>query len=362
MSTSVDLASPLFDTHRRLGARWFEREETNLVADYGDLRAEYLCLTSGAGMADLTCTGILRVQGRDRIEWLHKLVTTDIHALRDGAGAYGLLLNATGHVAADFVLLRLPDALILYADPRATEVLLTRLRRAIFRENVTVQDLRDQWTILTLQGAATASIVERWSNRFGLHGPFEHLELEFEEQSLILVRNARTGLDGVDFLVPRTRATNLWEALRTFGACPIGWSALNLARMEAGIGWYGEDFDHDILAPEARLDRFIAQNKGCYTGQEVIARIRNRGHVNRILVQFKIEGETIPERGASVFSDEREIGWITSAAWSYSAMCPLALGFVRKDFAQTGQKVWVSASGVMKAGTVLVTPYMAQSS
>ena len=97
-----------------------------------------------------------------------------------------------------------------------------------------------------------------------------------------------------------------------------------------------------MLAPEARLERYIAEDKGCYTGQEVIARIKNRGHVNRLLVQYEMEGSIVPERGDLVFLDEREVGWITSAVWSIANDAPLALGYLRREAAQDDVRVQVA--------------------
>jgi folate-binding protein YgfZ len=169
--------------------------------------------------------------------------------------------------------------------------------------------------------------------------------VKFFDSELLIVNRPRAGQDGLDILVERLHAALLWDMLTAKGARPIGFDALNVARIEMGIPWYGDDFDETMLAPEARLDAFIAENKGCYTGQEVIARIKNRGHVNRLLVQFQIAGDVAPERGDLVFLDGQEVGWITSAVMSFASNAPLALGYLRREVVRDSARVQIARGG-----------------
>jgi len=158
---------------------------------------------------------------------------------------------------------------------------------------------------------------------------------------MICVRHSRAGADGFDLIVARDHVPSVWDALIANGGRPVGFGALNIARIEAGVAWYGDDFDETMLAPEARLEAFIAENKGCYTGQEVIARIKNRGHVNRLLTQFQIEGEVVPQYGDPIFANGKEVGWVTSAEWSFRHNAPYALGYLRHEVWQDSALVQV---------------------
>ncbi|MBI4785975.1 MAG: aminomethyl transferase family protein [Chloroflexi bacterium] len=304
-----------------------------IMRDYGDLRGEYDALREGAGLIDLAHFGVLRVQGRDRAAWLHKLTTANIEPLEAGRGAYGMLLNATGHVVADFVVLAQADALLLYTSWSAKDKLAANLHRAIFREKVVIKDMSGSLALVSLQGPQAQT-----TGMFPALDPLQSAEID----GTLVVRYSRAGSDGLDLLVPRERVVTLWDALIARGARPVGLDALNVARVEAGIAWYGDDFDETMLAPEARLEPFIAENKGCYTGQEVIARIKNRGHVNRLLTHFEIEGDTVPARGDRVFDGEREVGWLTSAVWSFARNSPLALGYLRREKAEGGTRVQIA--------------------
>ncbi len=312
--------------------------ETRLDANDSDLTRDYSILNEGAGLVLFDADGVLSIRGRDCVAWLHKLVTVDIKALAEGSGAYGLLLNGSAHVLADFVVLREPESFLLYTSARAKERLASQLHGSVFREHVTLERLDDTTCVLSIQGPLSRQIVD------ATFGPVPALEpFEFTRKGeLLLVRNARAGVEGYDLIVPRAQLAETQTDLGRHGAHEISQDALNVARIEAGIAWYGEDFDETILAPEARLDRSIAENKGCYPGQEVIARIQNRGHVNRLLVQLVFEGQAIPLRGDLIVSGDREVGWITSATWSLARNAPLALGYLRREIAKKDEIVQVA--------------------
>ncbi len=336
------MESPLPEPQQQPRAQFFERDGWTLPRDYGDARAEYRVLRAGAGIIDLSNFGVLRVEGRDRVTWLDKLITANVDGLSVGAGTYALLLNATGHVVADFVLLLYNDAVLLYTSWDAKEKLFANLRRAIFRERVSLNDVSNDFTVLSLQGPRANDVIAKISGTLPALEPFTFVGCKFDGVQFIVAHHSRTASGGFDLLAPRANATALWDALIEYGARPVGFDALNAARLEAGIPWFGNDFDETILAPEARLEKFIAEDKGCYTGQEVIARIKNRGHVNRLLAQFQVEGQVVPERGDKIFADSREVGWITSAAWSFERGAPLAFGYLSRELAQDGTRVEIA--------------------
>jgi folate-binding protein YgfZ len=343
---------PLFEHEQKLGAHFVERDGVLVPRDYGDVRAEYATLRDQAGLVDLAHFGVLRVRGRDRIAWLHKLTTANVQSLAKGAGTYALLLNAKGHVVADFILSVRgeQDGVLLYTTRSAIEKLMVNLRRAIFREKVALENVGESLAILSVQGLqASQSVAD-------LLGPLPALELfqSSETDHGLVVRHPRAGGDGFDLLVPREQAVQVWDTLVGQGMRPVGLDALNIARIEVGVPWYADDFDETMLAPEARLDRYIADNKGCYTGQEVIARIKNLGHVNRLLTRFQVQGEVIPDRGDRIFVEDREVGWVTSAVYSFARQAPLAFGYIRREFATAGTGVQILHSQLSVGAIVLL--------
>lgn len=341
----------LFEHEQKLGAHFVERDGVLVPRDYGDVHAEYAALRDQAGLVDLAHFGVLRVLGRDRIAWLHKLTTANVQSITESAGTYALLLNAKGHVVADFILLmrREQDGVLLYTTRNAIEKLVANLRRAIFREQVALENVGGSVAIFSVQGLQAAQGVADLLGPLPALQPFQSAETDHG----LVVRHPRAGGDGFDLLVPREQAVEVWNVLVGQGIRPAGLDALNTARIEAGVAWYADDFDETMLAPEARLDRYIAENKGCYTGQEVIARIKNLGHVNRLLTRFQVQEEAIPERGDRIFVEDREVGWVTSAVYSYARQAPLAFGYIRREFAGAGTGVQI-LHGQLRVGAVVI--------
>jgi len=319
------------------------RDISTAPRDHTRLQAEYTALTQRAGAMILPDPGILRVEGRDRVDWLHNLITTDVEAMQEGSAAYSLLLEAKAHVLADFVLVKQVEHFLLYTSRAAHENLYSNLRRAIFREKVSLTDVSAQFGIISVQGPQAADCLGKsfqlpTSNFQSLVFNLQSLNLPISQS--LLISNPRIP-HRFDLLAPRDAIPDLSRTLATNGADPIGLDALNIVRVEAGMPQYEDDFDETTLAPEARLDEFIAPSKGCYPGQETIARIRNLGHVNRLLVQLQITDKQLPTRGNKIFVEEKEIGEITSAVWSFARNAPLALGYTRQEYAADGTRVQI---------------------
>ncbi len=141
------------------------------------------------------------------------------------------------------------------------------------------------------------------------------------------------------------------------GARPVGHAAFEALRIEAGTAAFPDDMGPTVLLPEVPFDDLVSQTKGCYIGQEVIVRIRDRGHVNRLLRGLVLEGETVPPAGASVVAGDAEVGKVTSAAWSYGLERPIALAFVRRQQAEAGAAVAVRIGDSTAPATVSDLPF-----
>jgi aminomethyltransferase len=156
-----------------------------------------------------------------------------------------------------------------------------------------------------------------------------------------VIRRSETGGPGFQCWTVAFHAPALWEALVKAGARPAGAEALDALRVEAGIPWYGRDVDETVILPETRLEGFVSYNKGCYIGQEVVARVKYRGHVNRALSGLVLDGDRLPASGARVVAEGKEIGRITSAVHSIALGKPIALGYVRREHFAPGTRVVV---------------------
>jgi len=157
--------------------------------------------------------------------------------------------------------------------------------------------------------------------------------------------------------VPAGDGARAWQAGLDAGARPVGATALESLRIEAGTPQFGRDVDDTVLLPEIPTARLLSHSKGCYPGQEVVVRIRDRGHVNRMLRGLVLEGDAVPERGADVLAEGAVIGRVTSATRSIGLARPIALGFVRRQHAEPGAAVGVRTGDTVTAARVSDLPF-----
>lgn len=286
----------------------------------------YETVIENAGWTNIPL-GVLRIEGPDALKWLHKIVTADVEHLQTGQGTRSALLDAKGHFVADFLILRDGDALGALVDLSARSTLFDSLRRYIFREKVTVSDVTDRWMCISLIGTHAARVVERVLET---RVPTELFDWVWGHQEITVarvVRSARARVPSYDLMVPVSGVPDLRAALMDVPEIPE--QVLETLRIEAGLPRWGVDFDESTLALEIPDVMQIRVDQGCYIGQEVVARIVHRGHVNRHLRGLRIETDALPPRGESIQFDGAEVGAITSAAQS-PLLGNIALGFVRR--------------------------------
>jgi folate-binding protein YgfZ len=185
----------------------------------------------------------------------------------------------------------------------------------------------------------------------------------WQETEVTVLRASHTGADGFDLIIRAEHADSLWNAILDAGAQPVGYSTLELLRIEAGIPRYGSDMDETNVVPETALDNAVSYTKGCYVGQEIIARIKYRGHVAKRLSGFAFEGTVQVSSGSKITSlDGKEIGRVTSIAFSPSLSRSVALGYVKYDYLTPGTKVQVEFEDETVEATVVELPFIKVSS
>lgn len=339
--------------HEARGADWMEYQGWEIPACYSSVAQEYQALQEGVGLIDLSFRTRLRVTGRDRRSWLHGQVTQEINKLPDGRGTYATVLNPQGHMVSDLFVYAVPDALLLDLPAGTATPMAEYLDRFLIMERAEIEDLTDSWALLSLQGpqapCALAVVLGEEVTRLE---SWEVAESQFEEEPLYVTRAAHCGEDGFDLFLPAEKAAALWGALcqyrPDFAVHSVGWEAFNVRRLEAGIPWWGEELDASLVPLEARLNHAISLTKGCYVGQEIIARIDARGQVNNLLTGFRVLGETLPPRGAEIRHDGKKVGRVATALHSLRLDRPVALGYLRRELQDPGTRV----EAVTDAGAV----------
>jgi folate-binding protein YgfZ len=357
----------LHELHHELRAEFGSLGESEIVLNYGDSAAEYRALTATAGVWDLSFRGRLCLTGADRVRLLNGQVTNDIKKLQPGQGCYAALVTAKGKVQADLYVQALSDELLLDFEPGLTPALLERFDHYIVADDVPVIDVAPHYGLVSVQGPLAAEVVDA----LGLEVELPTMRGSSVKATvpgvgdLYLVRNPRLGSDGVDLYVPAEGLGMVFDktvaAARVRGGGPTGWQAAEVARIEAGIPRFGVDMDESNLAPEAGLDTHaISYSKGCYIGQEVIARIRTYGQVTKALRGLALPADlaALPVRGDQIIREGREVGKITSAIHSPAIGKNIALGYVRKECNAPGTELRVkTAAGAEFPVTVLELPF-----
>ncbi len=310
---------------------------------------DYRALTEDAGAVDASGRAFLEMTGADRAKFLHNLSSNDILRLTPGDGCEALLLNAKGRIVGHVFVYCTEDSLILDASPGQNQKLLAHLDRYIIREKVTLHDRTADMGQWLLAGPRAQAVLES----LGLEAPqavLGHVRTKLNRPDLadVLLFLRRSGLLGAatwTLLAPRDKHQALAESLQNAGVVLCGPEAAEAVRIEAGVPQYDRDISEDNLPQELnRTDRAISFTKGCYLGQETVARIDALGHVNRTLAGLRFAGSVIPEAGCELSgASDAVMGRVTSAAFSPRVGGAVALGYVRQGHNLPGSKLSSSA-------------------
>ena len=286
----------------------------------------YQALREAAAWLELTGRGVLRVTGEDRIRLLHALSSNHIEQLQPGQGCYAFFLNAQGHILADAHILRRTDDLLLDTEPEAAQLLAEHIERHIIADDVTVEDLTARTAVLAVEGPRAAAALEA----LGAPRP-EPLWHHADWEARTVARLSATGLAGWRIFAPLAEREALARRLEAAGAVPADAAAMRIARLEVGKPRYGEDFGSRHLPQETQLFHALHFSKGCYLGQEIVERIRSRGHVRQVLLPLSVQTSEAPPPGAPILAGGKEAGEITSAAFSPAFCKVVALGYLRQE-------------------------------
>jgi folate-binding protein YgfZ len=332
-----------------------------------ELMGEYTAACERAAVFDLADHGQVEVSGPDAASFLHNLSTNDVKGLAPQTGCEAFLPTGQAKIVAYVLIERLSAAqrgeiFFIDAGPGMGEKVVKHLDRHLISEQVELLDRSQEIAELHLAGPQSRQILSDvlLSVPVDLR-PLMSTQLIGVANLMCRVRRYdRLGLPGYDLLVAREQSAALRQNLLSAGAGQAGPETYRTLRIEAGTPVYGLDIDETNLPQEvARIDRTVSFTKGCYIGQETVARIRTYGHVNRSLVGLtQIESGSL-ERGQKLFREGQEVGQITSAAQSPRVAAAIALAYVRRGSQEPGTKLEVQAAGGPATVEVVALPFVA---
>jgi folate-binding protein YgfZ len=339
--------TPLAALHLAAGAKmgvWFA---CALPDDFGDPAAEYRHARDTVALIDKNYRAYLGFTGPDRVRYLNAILTNNIKDLALNQGIVSLLLNPQGHILAEIETYAFADRLLCVSYAMIRERLIEWLDKYIIMDDVTLTDETARYGTLALEGPKAAALVQELS---GVDvTKFEDLSSHDAAVGSItgrpipcrIVRRSPGGVPGAEFVAESGKLPELWQILsdaaRKHGGGPMGYAALSATRLAQGIPWFGYDFGEKQIPHEAGLqDSHISYTKGCYTGQEIVERVRSRGQVNRQRVQLVFSGDVVPEPEAPLTLDGKEVGYVTRAARIWDPTRIIGMAYARKEATAPG--------------------------
>ncbi len=318
------------------GAQWETVNGKPVAVAYGDVSAEYEALVNGVGIADLSHTTRVMHTGGDALDLLNRLTTNDLGGLVAVQVATTVLTSEIGRVIDVFQVVRVEaDRLLLISDSLAPDPLVENIDKYTILEEAVLEDASPDTARIGLRGPQASEVAGKitGANISDLEtGGFQPIPA-FGDGAMILMGNPFIR-DGFDLLLPIEAAPKVWEAAVEVGAKPVGHFALEHARIKAGIPGTEAELNDRVNPLEAGLEEFVSFTKGCYVGQEVIARLDTYDKVQRRLVRLDVPEGVRP--GETLNSGSRTAGWVTSVSTLPDNGRLAALGYVRKAFVGPG--------------------------
>lgn len=347
---------PLAGLHRRLDAEMAERAGALVPAWYSSVAEEVETLREGCGLGDRSWIDRLELVGEDRERFLNGMVTCEVRGLGPAGGTYGFLTSRKGGVLADFALLDLGDRFLLELPPGRSPAAADHLGLYLLADRVELRPA-DGALPLALAGPQARPVLRELLAAAGGDFPpaaearWGHAEVEIAGAAVRLASRPLLGVEAWTLWVAREDAETVAEAvLAASGASagpvrPIGFDAFDTVRVEAGVPSWGRDYDDSNLPQETGVEEALNFTKGCYLGQEVVARIHYRGGVNRRLRGLQFDGDEPPEEGTELLLDGRVVGKVGSVAQSPDLEGPVGLAVLHKRGAEPGTRLEVASGG-----------------
>jgi folate-binding protein YgfZ len=341
------ISTPLEEIERAEGAEMGNWFGSSLPSRFGDWRVEYGYLRESVGVVDKNNRAYLSFTGPDRVRYLNAILTNNIKGLEENHGTVALFLNPQGHIQAEIETYALREELFCVSYAMIRERLMEGLEKYIIMDDVTLTDRTEEFGTIGVEGPKAAEVAAELTGvDLGEMEELESREVLVGGVHCRMTRRSPGGVNGAEFLAKRGEIAAVWktvvEAARARGGGAAGYEALNVVRLEQRIPWFGYDFGEKRIPHEAGLqDSHISYTKGCYTGQEIVERVRSRGQVNRVRVSLRFERVEGVAANTVLMAEGKEVGMVTRTGFSPGMDAWIGMGYVRRERAGVGTKMEV---------------------
>lgn len=302
---------------------------------YSTVREEYDALTEGIGLVERSHLGRLKVGGADAIDLLNRLSTNKLDDMLVGEIEGTVLTTNKGRIIDLLFVVRQDDHLFVITGPETRQRVAEWIDFYTFIEDVVVEDVSESMAMLTVAGRKVKEVLPQLSDSLS-----DSERLSICGIDALVLHTEMAGIVGYDFIVPAEEAVALREALIDVGAVPVGSHAAEILRIGYGVAEYGGELYEDYNPLEAGLKDYISFNKGCYIGQEVVARLNTYDKVQKHLMCLSLEAGGAPELPSPLMHEGRQVGTLTSTVEALDGDRAYGLGYVRKAHAQEGARLF----------------------
>jgi aminomethyltransferase len=352
--------------HLQRNAKMGEFRGWNVPVLFTGINEEYHAVRHAAGLFDIGFLGRIEVAGPGSAAFLQQVFSRDVSRQAEGSALYGLLCTDAGTILADAILLRLSsggqaagDRYLLTVSAGTTEKVLSRLGKHAGK-NVTLTDRTENTAHFALQGPFSGTIIEKLSApHFKKLRTRQVKELPAEGGVAVVSRTGYTGEDGYELILPVSIAPSYWDLLlqtgKDAGVLPCGNDVRDILRLEMGYLLYGNDIDETRTPWEAGLSALVDIRKD-FIGRDALVKLKTAG-TRESIVGFALSERALPRLGGSIFSENHEIGAVTSCALSPAMRGGIGLGYIQNRYAQPGQEVDIEAKDREFAAKVVEVPF-----
>jgi len=348
----------LRSVHESLGANWTIFQGQEIPADYSDLNAEYEAFDQSCAVMDRSNLGRIRISGSTAQDFLHRMTSAPINNLQVGQGMESIVTTSEGRFV-DWVNIYLPsdDHLVMVTGAGAAPKVIDFFEGYIFfKEDVEFQDTSEEWTQIQLSGQNALELSASLGIDLSNANLYEMFSTEFEDSKLWASRvNDVTGQD-VHLFCLADRSKLLWKKLQETDVewKPVGFSAYNLRRIEAGLPIYPNEINDKYMMLEAHLMRAVDLESGCFNGQEVVARTYNYDKIKQHLCRLELDAAVELSPPVTVYSGDKRIGTLTSVALRcIGGDSAVALGYIRSKYVETDTGIMIKENDKTYNGTLL---------
>ena len=338
--------TPLYDASKRLGAAYKDIAGWSVAESYGNAEQEYWVSQKHVGIADRSHLGRILAHGSDTLDLLNRLSTNVVDPMPVGRGVSTVITTGKGRILDWITMLHHSDDVLLITSPERTTVVIEWIDTYTFDENTTLKDVSRTTAMLCLLGPSSEAIlVSLIGESISTLSTFECATVTWNGHEIIVARTNPVGQCGFDIVIPGDAAEDFWESAIKLGVSPVGQDAMEGLRIKAKIPKWGYELTEEHNPLEVGLEGEISWTKGCYTGQEVVARLFNYQRIQRRLVALELPFNKPYQLGTPLIIDGQTAGYLTSISTLPDGETVTALALLRTGYVELGRTLTVGEAG-----------------